>query len=142
LVTETFYKYPWLNASINHIAKNIAGYGYSLTPSDISTKFQKSKYDSQVKQIDGFLTNAYSKKRWENVKDVVTFTEKIRLTVTYLILFGYAGWEVIKDGRNSPSGFDFINGVVLPHTNEEGDFKDPAFLSYSIKGKNRFNPVP
>lgn len=137
---DTFYSYPFLSGSIMQIARTISGSNYGVVPRDFSVKMNP-ELQNTTRSILNFFTNAFLKRRWNNIKDAVTPTAKIKLTVINLILFGQAGWEVIRDGRGAAIGFDFIHGVVIPNTEKNGTFKNPAYKVYPLGRANLGNPV-
>lgn len=139
LYAETFYKYPWLSGSLNAVAKTISGSGFSVVPTDSSVELSAADEKTALKIYD-FIKSAYSKKRWQNVKDSMTVINKLHLTVLYYVLFGQASWEVVKDGRGAPSGFDFMFGLTVPNINGEGEYLSPAYNFYPLT--DVFAPKP
>lgn len=138
VMMDTYSKYPWLSGSLNQIAKTISGTGFSIVPTDISTP-ASDEIKGVEKRLSSFFRNVYLKRRWDNVKDNITYTAKMQLTVLYILLFGQAAWEVVRDGRGAVVGFDFVHGMVVPQYDKKGYYTNPAYKVYPFnqnqKGK-------
>lgn len=133
LLIEAMYKYPWLSGSINHIARTIVGPGYSITVSDLSKDIDEKLISTKEASVERFLKNKFIRRNsnFNNVKDLITFSNKLYQTVIYYVLFGFAAWETIFDERGAASGFDHIFEMVVPNFGKNGNFKTPAFVGFS-----------
>lgn len=127
---EIFYSHPFLHGSLMQIAKVISGSGFDVVLSDINSKIKEEEKEKLSKPIYNLFNNKFVREKWTNIKDYVTFTEKIKMTVLYILLYNQAGWEVIRDGRGGVIGFDFINGLIIPNVDSMGYFKSPAWFVF------------
>lgn len=133
IIIDTFYSYPWLNATVNSIAKTLTGANIRVVPTDSSSKIDAEKRD----RITRFLSGVSAKKDWNNIKDLIPVSNKLYMTIVTYILLGQASWEVLYDGRKAPIGYDLLYGLTIPNVDNVGNFKDPAFQFYTY---NDINP--
>jgi len=74
----------------------------------------------------------YSSPDWNNIKDFYGMPSKLVAALFYLKFFGQAAFQIVKNQAGEPLGFEYIYGFVIPNVDEEGYFKDPAFIHLSL----------
>jgi len=130
-IMDTLKVDGFFKASIDRLANSGVGAGWSIDKRD--DFFTNAKEDNK-KKLDNFYN--YSSSAWDNIKDFYGTPSKISAALIYLRFFGQAAFHVLKDESGKPLGFEFIYGFVYPNVDNEGKFKNPAFVQISLETKD------
>lgn len=126
------YKHSWTRATVMTVARSAVGSGFSIVRHPVfgnltaDSQVQNGLYDSsEIDQIKDFFYAPMTTGRY--IQDYYTTASKIMYTVTSLVFYGQAAWEIIYDRDGKPIGFDPLPGFVFPNVDNLGKFMKPAY---------------
>jgi hypothetical protein len=125
LLARTVHEHPWTYATIDAVARSALGAGWKYVPVE---RYKNDATNRQRKKLEDFFE--YRERKWDNIKDFQSLPDKIGQTVAAYRLFGHLGWEIIRDARGVPIGFDVLSGILSPRVSDSGYFQNPAFTFY------------
>lgn len=126
LLAEAYHKHPWTFATVDVVSRSVIGAGWKFVPHPKKEGLAK---DGDLERLNDFFD--YSERRWDNIKDFQSLSNKLSHTVSSYRLLGHTAWEIIYSKSGNPLGFDVLSGVTLPNVEDDGRFKKDAFTYYA-----------
>lgn len=121
-LAEAAVNHPMTYATVDSVARSVVGAGWAFVPVQ---EFAGRTNETDMELLSSFFN--FRSRRWDNIKDYLSFPDKIGYTVATYRLFGQTGWEIIRNGAGQPVGFDVLSGIITPNVDQYGYFKSPAF---------------
>jgi HK97 family phage portal protein len=125
------YQHSWTRATVMTVARSAVGSGFSIVRhpvfGNVTAENQANKIGdiSEIENIYNFFYAPATSGR--HIQDYYTTASKIMYTISSLVFYGQAAWEIIYDRNGQPIGFDPLPGFVFPNVDTEGKFQSPAY---------------
>ena len=118
--------HAWLRATVTAFGRSIIGPGMVIARDahygDEGTDEERDLLYDFYNGIDG--------RDFKNISDWYPFSAKLYRTAGQFRLFGFAAWELRRNGFDEVVSYDVVPGFVWPNCEEDGTFKDPPFMQY------------
>jgi hypothetical protein len=122
---DTIKIHGYVRASISTLGRTTVGTWWKLKK---NLEFKSQARELHRKKLLNFYN--FSNRDWTNIKDFYSLAYKLMIAAMYLKYFGQAAFHIVRDGTGNPIGLDFMHGFVVPNVDEEGYFKEVAFMQY------------
>ncbi len=126
---ETIQVHGYTRAAMSVFGRSAVGAWWTLRK---HSEYEKGARELHRRRLYSFYMGVEDRS-WDNIKDFYSFAYNIMIGVMYLRYFGRAAYHIVRNRLGVPIGMDFLPGLVIPNVDEEGYFKNPAFVQYLSK---------
>lgn len=119
-------EHPHMRSTINKIGMSAISGGFEIE------KFGGALYSRNNRQRNTIMRFLFPKDEnidWNFYQSTVSTEAKIYQT-TSLYMMGPVAWEILRNPFGKPVGFDLVWGYVEPNYDDNGRFKNPAYIQY------------
>jgi hypothetical protein len=128
---DTIKIHGYTRAAMSVIGRSTVGAWWTLAR---NPEFKKDATERKRKRLMSFYM--MYERAWDNIKDYFSIAYKIMIAAMYLKYFGQAAFHIVRNNAGQAIGFDFLHGFVVPNVDDEGYFKEPAFMQFPTKDPN------